>query len=306
MGKSSASGRLRFLFQHSIMYLARNNNNRCEHIRGLALNETNIQIKEREHQEDLARLRGLRPIDDDFMRCIFRENIPLAQLVLRILTGKNDLIITQLETQMDMKRLVGARSICLDAYGTDSLGKKYDLEIQRADRGARKHRARYHASCMDVENLDAGQDFEELPETYTIFLTENDVFKMGKALYQVERINLGTGELFDDGEHILYVNGEYRDDTDLGKLMHDFSSWDPEDMYFDLMKSVTRYYKEDPKGVEIMCRAFEETRNEGALSKAIAIVKNLLQEGSMSLEVISKVTEVPLEKVKEIAEMKTV
>ena len=290
MGKSSASGRLRFLFQHSIMYLARNNNNRCEHIRGLALNETNIQIKEREHQEDLARLRGLRPIDDDFMRCIFRENIPLAQLVLRILTGKNDLIITQLETQMDMKRLVGARSICLDAYGTDSLGKKYDLEIQRADRGARKHRARYHAS----------------PETYTIFLTENDVFKMGKALYQVERINLGTGELFDDGEHILYVNGEYRDDTDLGKLMHDFSSWDPEDMYFDLMKSVTRYYKEDPKGVEIMCRAFEETRNEGALSKAIAIVKNLLQEGSMSLEVISKVTEVPLEKVKEIAEMKTV
>lgn len=55
-----------------------------------------------------------------------------------------------------------------------------------------------------------------------------------------------------------------------------------------------------------MCRAFEETRNEGALSKAIAIVKNLLQEGSMSLEVISKVTEVPLEKVKEIAEMKTV
>lgn len=40
--------------------------------------------KAREMQEDLAKLRGLRPIDDDFMRCIFRDNKPLAQLVLRI------------------------------------------------------------------------------------------------------------------------------------------------------------------------------------------------------------------------------
>lgn len=44
--------------------------------------ENNLERKERERQEDLAKLRGLRPIDDDFMRCIFRDNIPLAQLVL--------------------------------------------------------------------------------------------------------------------------------------------------------------------------------------------------------------------------------
>lgn len=29
------------------------------------------QIKERERQKDLQRLRGFRPIDDDFMRCLF-------------------------------------------------------------------------------------------------------------------------------------------------------------------------------------------------------------------------------------------
>ena len=65
-----------------------------------------------------------------------------------------------------MKRLVGARSICLDAYGVDSEDKKYDLEIQRLDYGAGKHRARYHSSSMDIENLDAGQEFDELPDTY--------------------------------------------------------------------------------------------------------------------------------------------
>ena len=109
-----------------------------------------LTVTDKQHQEDLQRLRLLRPIDDDFMRCLFKDNIPLAEFVLRIITDKPDLIITECETQKDMKRLAGARSICLDAYGTDSVGKKYDLEVQRQDKGADPHRARYHSSVMDV------------------------------------------------------------------------------------------------------------------------------------------------------------
>ena len=55
--------------------------------------ETEQQRKERERQEDLAKLRGLRPMDDDFMRCIFKDNIPLAELVLRILLREPTLIV---------------------------------------------------------------------------------------------------------------------------------------------------------------------------------------------------------------------
>lgn len=100
--------------------------------------------------------------------------------------------------------------ICWDAYGTDSKDKKYDLEIRREDKGANSHRARYHSSVMDIENLDAGQAFSELPETYIIFITEKDFYGEGKALYPIERMNLVTNQFFDDGKHILYVNGEYR------------------------------------------------------------------------------------------------
>lgn len=52
------------------------------------MNETKQQRKEREHQEDLQRLKELRPIDDDFMRCLFKDNIPLTEQVLRIIIGK--------------------------------------------------------------------------------------------------------------------------------------------------------------------------------------------------------------------------
>lgn len=61
--------------------------------------ETELQRKERERQEDLAKLRGLRPMDDDFMRCIFKDNIPLAELVLRILLREPTLTVEKVEIQ---------------------------------------------------------------------------------------------------------------------------------------------------------------------------------------------------------------
>jgi len=257
-------------------------------------------------REDLQRLRALRPIDDDFMRCLFRDNIPLVELVLRIITGKPDLVITSCQTQKDMKRLAGARSICLDAYGTDSQGKNYDLEIQRIDKGADPHRARYHSSVMDIENLDAGQDFCELPETYTIFITEKDFYGMGEAVYPIERMNLATGKPFEDGEHILYVNGEYRGASDLGKLMYDFNCANAGDMNFKLMADSTRYWKEDPEGVSEMCKVIEELCDQREEKVLVKTAKRMIEDGTLTLEKIAEYVGLPLEEVKKLKAEKTV
>ena len=259
-----------------------------------------MTTEEQKRREDLQRLRGLRPIDDDFMRCLFKDNIPLAELVLRIITGKNDLTITDCQTQKDMKRLAGARSICLDAYGTDTTGKKYDLEIQRADKGADPHRARYHSSVMDVENLDAGQEFSELPDTYTIFIVEKDFYGMGKPVYSIERINLDTGKPFEDGEHILYVNGEYRGVSDIGKLMHDFSCTDANDMYFELIAERTRYLKENPKGVSEMCKVIEDMRTQERIETMTEIALRMLRAGKYALEEIVIISGLSLDEVKNL------
>ena len=85
---------------------------------------------------------------------------------------------------------------------------------------------------MDVENLDKEQDYRELPDTYVIFITEKDYYKAGKPVYVIQNINLTLGLPFEDGTHILYVNGEYRGDSDIGRLMHDFNCTSAEDMNF--------------------------------------------------------------------------
>lgn len=266
------------------------------------MQETEQQRKAREHQEDLQRLRGFRPIDDDFMRSLFKKNKELVQLVLRIITGKSDLQVESFETQADMKRVTGARTICLDAYATDTAGKKYDIEIQREDRGAGPHRARYHSSVMDIENLDKGEHFEALPDTYTIFITEKDFFGEDEPIYQIQRMNLTTGKSFEDGAYILYVNGEYRGDSDVGKLMHDFNCTSASDMQIDLLAQRTRYLKETPEGVSEMCKEMEKMRDksrlEGELKGKQETAINLHNMG-MDNDFIAKAVNVSIDLVKQ-------
>ena len=56
-----------------------------------------------------------------------------------------------------------------------------------------------------------------------IFITEKDYYQAGKAVYMIQNMNQTLNQPFGDGAHILYVNGEYRDDSAIGKLMHDFN-----------------------------------------------------------------------------------
>ena len=272
------------------------------------MNWSDAEKKEKRHQEDLDRLRSFRPMDDTFMRGLFKENLPLAELVLRIITGKPDLILTKCETQADMKRVTGARSICLDAYATDSAGKKYDIEVQRADNGADPHRARYHSSVMDVENLDEKQDYKELPDTYVIFITENDYYKAGEPVYTIQNMNLTLNRPFNDGAHILYVNGEYRDDSEIGRLMHDFNCTSADEMNFELLAERTRYLKENPKGVSEMCKVMEDLRDEsyaegraeghaeGREEQAQMTAKNLYEQG-LTIEHIARAIDFSMETV---------
>ena len=70
---------------------------------------------------------------------------------------------------------------------------------------------------------------------------------------------------FDDGEHIIYVNGSNKNaSTELGKLMHDFYCTSPDDMHYSELADKVRYFKEDEKGVASMCKVLEDMRNETA------------------------------------------
>ena len=273
------------------------------------IKDTEVPMTEEERferEKNLQIIRGYRPIDDDFMRELFRDDIPLTEYVLRIITGTNDLKIIKSETQFDLHSLSGARSLRLDVLGTDSKGKKINLEVQRADAGAAAKRVRYHSSALDIEFLKSGEDFSKLPETYVIFITENDVKGKGKLIYQYEwREEDGT--TLDDGAHIIYVNAAYdkKDDTsELAKLMHDFRCSQSKDMLTKPLADKTRKLKETPEGVDTMCKAIEENNKRILKNKQIEIALNLIQMELGTYSDIAKATSLSLEEVEKLAETK--
>lgn len=263
-----------------------------------------IMDKEQQHQEDLQRIRGFRLIDDDFMNACFDDNIEGTELVLRIILGKPDLSVKSVKTQKVMKNLLG-RDIWLDIDATDSENTEIDIEIQRADKGADRKRARYHSSILDAHLLSPNEDFKDLSETYVIFITENDVIGGNLPIYTIERQITNMGQPFNDGEHIIYVNGADKDSaTELGKLMHDFFCTDPSDMHFKQLADKVRYFKEDEKGVAAMCKVMEDMRNETAEGMKIEIAQRLIEQGKLALEDIANAAALTVEKVRELAGQK--
>ena len=263
---------------------------------------TTEQIDQR-HQEDLQRLRGFRLLDDDFLTKCFEGDPKYIQLVLRIVLEMPDLEVVDVRTQVFVANLLD-RSVRLDVLATDSTGRKINVEIQRSDKGAGRKRARYNSSMMDANLLRKGEDFDKLPETYVVFITEHDVLGKGKPLYRIGRYIFDTNESFDDGSHILYVNGAYRDETSIGKLMHDFSCTDPANMYYDVLAERVRFFKESKEGIAIMCKAMEDMRNE-SLQEGIqqgirSMVLRMLETGKYALEDIAEISGLSLDDVKRL------
>ncbi len=254
---------------------------------------------DQKHQEDLQRLMGFRLLDDDFLTKCFEGDTASIELVLQIVLEKPDLKVLDVRTQVFVENLLN-RSVRLDILATDSTGAKLNVEVQRSDKGAGRKRARYNSSMMDANLLKKGEDFDKLPETWVIFITENDVMGKGLPLYPIERCFLGTGERFEDGSHILYVNGAYRSDTPIGKLMHDFSCTDAADMYYGTLADRVRFFKESKEGIEIMCRAMEDMRNQTLKDGMKEVALRMLAAGKYALEEIVNISGLSLEEVKQL------
>ncbi len=259
----------------------------------------NVEIQS-EHQKDLERIANFRLLDDDFMTAVFQGETACTELLLRIILNNTQMKVNKVIVQDNIKNING-RSIRLDIHAYDEFCE-YDIEIQRADKGADARRARYNGSIMDANALIAGDKYENLPESYVIFITENDVLKGNLPIYHVERTIRESGESFADGMHIIYVNGANTDDTPLGRLMHDFRCKDPSNMYYEKLATRVRYFKETKKGVDSMCKVMEDMRREAAAKKSLEYIIGMLKE-KLPVDMIARITKISAEKINEIGRL---
>ncbi len=209
------------------------------------------------------RIKRLRLFDDKFMSVCFDGYNEGAELLLRIILRRNDFKIKSVVTQKSYKNLQG-RDVILDIVAQDESGTVYNIEVQRDGQRAGGERARYHLGILDSSNLKPNEDFNKLPKTYVIFITEKDVIGGRLPIYTVIKVVEELGDGFEDRSRLIYVNGtDQNPETDLGKLMHDFHCTEADDMYFKVLADRVRQFKENGKGVNDMLSVFDEIYDEG-------------------------------------------
>lgn len=264
------------------------------------------QIQDARMQENLQMISKLRLMDDDLMRLVFDKNVVATELLLNIVLQRSDLKVLEVVAQREYKNpMVGGRSIAIDIYAKDKDNKVYDIEVQRADRGAGCKRARFHSSMIDTKMLKARQEFDDIHESYVIFITERDIFGAGLPLYHVDRVIKEMQTDFEDGSHIIYVNGAYKNDGEpIGKLMHDFRCTSSVDMFYPLLAESMRFFKETDGGRESMCRAFEELAEkrakEAALEEKRQSARRMLTRGENNLKQIAEDLDLSIEEVEAV------
>ena len=163
---------------------------------------------------------------------------------------------------MDYANLHG-RAARLDCVALDTANKVYNLEIQQENEGALPKRPRYHARLLDANILEPGTEFQNLPYTTVIFITKNDVLGGGLPIYHISRTVREVEADFGDELDIIYVNGSNRDDTELGRLIHDLNCREAKDMYSKVLAARVHMLKETKEGMEIMCEELQELYDEG-------------------------------------------
>lgn len=218
-------------------------------------------------------------MNDIFMRNILKETA-CTEYILQVIMNKKELKVIDQTLQKDYKNLQG-RSAILDCVAKDAENNHFNVEIQGANDGASPKRARYHCGLLDMNLLNPCDPFDSLPETYVIFITKNDVLGYNRSISHIQRKIKETEDIFQDGQHILYVNSKKQDDTELGRLMHDLHCEEADEMYSNILATRVHQLKETEEGVNQMCQELEEIYNEGEQFGFLRGEQSSVQKGEL-------------------------
>lgn len=146
----------------------------------------------------------------------------VAKPFLEALLGKKIAKIKYINKEQNEKAAISAHGIRLDVYIDDGTGTVYNIEMQQL-KDALEQRSRYYQSGIDRITLSAGADYDELKESFVIFVCRFDYYGTGVAKY--ERTACINGDMsipFTDGSHVIFLNAMYKDASDIDPAIAEF------------------------------------------------------------------------------------
>ncbi len=202
--------------------------------------------------------------DDWYMQVFMEGNIACAQLMIRVCLNKTDLRVIRLIVQKNVPRETpDEKGACLDIWAKDSKNETYNIEIQDDSRDSSPRRAFHYLAKMVLAQTPKGIEFVKRKNCYVIFITKHDVLKGGKPCYWLCGYD-SEGKDSDIGAYIVYINGAWKGDDAIGRLVSDMKNANYRTMHYPEMAARTH----DLKVIE----------KEGNMSSLVDVIREDLKD----------------------------
>jgi predicted transposase/invertase (TIGR01784 family) len=163
------------------------------------------------------------PLSDNLIFCDVMERNPdvckeLLEMLLNIEIDRIEKPAAEKSIQTDPE----SKSVRMDVYVKDGTGRTFDVEMQTTYKTNLPKRARYYQSIMTVDSLQKGSDYNQLNDSFVIFLCLHDPFGENLPIYSFRNVCAEKSDLnLNDGTKIIFFNAE-KSDTMPGEKLRNF------------------------------------------------------------------------------------
>ena len=151
---------------------------------------------------------------DDFMFCKVMQNSDLCKRLIEMILSDTIGKITYISIQHNINTYEQAKSVRFDVLLQTENGKFYDVEMQVSNEKNIPKRMRFYQAAIDISFLDKGNFYNDLNDSFIIFICLFDVIGKNRPVYTFENICLEDKNIsLQDGTKKVIINAEAFKDT---------------------------------------------------------------------------------------------
>lgn len=205
-------------------------------------------------------------IRDAFMFAAVMSDLEICRRVLELALGI-PISEVHIQTEKTMAYHSEYHGVRLDVYAADANRTRFNVEMQVTLQKFLPKRSRYYHDQIDMDALLTGDSYENLPDTYVIFICDFDPFGDGLYRYSTGTYCEETGSRVYDGVETIYLNTHGKNREDI-----------PEELlqFLDYVKNTGR--EEDVLTTDPFVRHLQDTIDKIKLDRGMEERYMLLEE----------------------------
>ncbi|WP_147623920.1 Rpn family recombination-promoting nuclease/putative transposase [Treponema denticola] len=148
-------------------------------------------------------------LQDDFMFCKVMQNPDLCKRLIEMILSDTIGKITYISIQHNIKNYEQAKSVRFDVLVQTENGKFYDIEMQVSNEKNIPKRMRFYQAAIDISFLDKGNSYNNLNDSFIIFICTFDAIGKNGPIYTFENICIEDKNIsLQDGTKKVIINSE--------------------------------------------------------------------------------------------------